>query len=129
MPRLSRHFSALGDAAGKIGEIGTGFLEDRVELLALEAQEAKIRLVQILLLACTGSICTVAGLVALCCAFIYALPPPWRLYGLLACGAMGLVLGLLALMSLRRLVRTAPMPFAATVEELKKDVACFSTKN
>lgn len=129
MLRISRQFSALGDAATKIGEIGTGFLEDRVELLALEAQEVKIRLAQILVLACVGSICTLAGLVALCCALIYVLPPEWRLYALLACAAMGMLVGLLALALLRRAVRTAPMPFSATVEELKKDVACFSTRN
>ena len=129
MLRISRQFSALGDAATKIGEIGTGFLEDRLELLALEVQELKIRLAQILVLACVGSVCTLAGLVALCCVLIRVLPPEWRLYAHLACAAMGILVGLLALALLRRAVRTAPMPFSATVEDLKKDVACFSTRN
>ena len=92
MLRISRQFSALGDAATKIGEIGTGFLEDRFELLALEVQELKIRLTQILVLACVGSVYTLAGLVALCCVLIRVLPPEWRLYAHLACAAMGILL-------------------------------------
>ena len=44
MLRMSGHINSLTDAAGRLGEIGTGFLEDRLELLALEVQEAKIRL-------------------------------------------------------------------------------------
>ncbi len=129
MFHMSKHLDSLTDAAGRIGEIGTNFLEDRIELLALEAQEAKIRLAQMLLLVCAGSVFTLFGIIVLFCALIYVLPPEWRLYGMLGCALASILLGLLALLLLRRLFRTAPLPFAGTVQEIKKDVACFSTKN
>ena len=129
MLRMSGHINSLTDAAGRIGEIGTGFLEDRLELLALEAQEAKIRLAQIVLLVCAGSVFTVFGIVLLMCAVIYLMPPEWRLYGLFGSAAVSILLGVLALILLGRVFRTATTPFAATVQEIKKDVACFSTRN
>ena len=129
MFNMSRHISSLSDAAGRIGEIGTGYLEDRVELLSLEAQEAKIRLAQIVLLVCAASVFTVFGMVLLLCAIIYMLPPEWRLYGLFGGAGTSILLGLIALFILRRIFRTAPPPFAATLQEIKKHVACFSTRN
>lgn len=129
MLRMPRHMKSLTGAASKIGEIGTGFLEDRLELLALEVQEVKIRLVQVILLVSACSVFAVFGLILLLCAAIYAIPPEWRLYALLLCAAFSILLGILALFLLRRVLRTAPIPFAETVQEIKKDVACFSTRN
>ncbi|NQS71612.1 MAG: phage holin family protein [Desulfobulbaceae bacterium] len=89
---MSKHLDSLTDAAGRIGEIGTNFLEDRIELLALEAQEAKIRLAQMLLLVCAGSVFTLFGIIVLFCALIYVLPPEWRLYGMLGCALASILL-------------------------------------
>lgn len=47
---ISRFTSAAGRFSGLVGQT----LEDRLELLALELREVKIRLVQAWLLACTG---------------------------------------------------------------------------
>ena len=129
MLHMSRHIHSLTDAAGRIGEIGTGFLEDRLELLALEAQEAKIRLAQVVLLVCAGSVFTVFGLVLFMCAIIYVLPAELRLLGLFGFAVLSIATGVIALLLLYRVFRTAPVPFAATVQEIKKDVTCFSTRN
>ncbi|NLZ16716.1 MAG: phage holin family protein [Desulfobulbaceae bacterium] len=126
---MSRHISSLTDAAGRIGEMGTGYLEDRIELLALEAQEAKIRLAQVVLLVCAASVFTLFGMVLLLCAIIYMLPPEWRLYGLFGGAGASILLGFIFLFLLYRIFRTASPPFTATVQEIKKDVACFSTRN
>ena len=54
MNRLPLIISGFTGAAGRLSGVAAQILEDRLELLALEVREAKIRLVQALLLACIG---------------------------------------------------------------------------
>ena len=56
MDRLPLIMSGFSGAAGRYGGIAAQILQDRLELLALELREAKIRLVQALLLACVVSV-------------------------------------------------------------------------
>ena len=51
MDRLPLIISGISGAAGRLGGIAAQMLEDRLQLLALELREAKIRFVQALLLA------------------------------------------------------------------------------
>ena len=120
--------SGLTDAAGRIGESAAGLLADRLELLALETREAKIRLLQLVILTCFGVVFTLLGCVLLIIAALYTLPPEWRLYGAWGAAAVTLLAGLTAMLMLRSRLK-APLAYAQTVAELKKDAACFSTAN
>ena len=82
MDRLPLIISGFTGAAGRFGGIASQILQDRLELLALELREAKIRFVQALLLACMGVVFSLLGLLLLVLAGVYVLPPEWRLYGL-----------------------------------------------
>ena len=128
MDRLSTIVSEVSEAAGRVGGVAGETLRDRLELLALELREAKIRLLQFLLLVCMGVVFSLLGLVLLVLTAIFVLPPQWRLYGFAAAAVLSLLAGALAFGALRRRL-SSPVAFDQTVAELQKDAACFSTRN
>ncbi len=62
MDRLPLIISGISGAASRYGGIAAQILQDRLDLLALELREAKIRLVQALLLVCVGVVFSLLGL-------------------------------------------------------------------
>lgn len=129
MTALPSMLEDLSGAAGRLGGQATDLLKDRVELLALELREERLRFLQGLLLGLGGTFLVLAGVGLLVAAVLYALPAEWRLAGLILAGLFTLGLGSLALCSLRRRLGERGAPFAQTLAELEKDKACFSTRN
>ncbi len=129
MDRLPLFISGFSGAARRFGGIATQILEDRLELLALELREAKIRFVQALLLACMGVVFSLLGLLLLVLAGLYVLPPEWRLYGLAGAAVASILAGTSVFIVLYRLLGRKSLAFDQSLAELKKDTICFSTKN
>lgn len=129
MDRLPPIISGITGAAGRFGGIASQILQDRLELLSLELREAKIRFVQVLLLSCIGVSFFMLGLLLLALAGVYALPPEWRFYGLAAAAAVSILAGALVLMMMRRRLKRKQLAFDQSLAELKKDTACFLTRN
>ena len=115
----------LAGAAGRLGGLATETLGDRLELLALELREDRVRILQQLILAIAGSALVLCGIMLLAAAAILALPPESRLWGLVLAAAAALLLGAAALCALKRRLKAGPGLFAQSVAELKKDKACF----
>lgn len=117
--------SELLAACGRLGAVALDLAADRLTLLGLEAREAKIRLVQLLLLACLGAALLVMGLSLAVLAVLLATPAEWR-WPVAALGAAGCLLAAVcALVSLRRRISRMPLVFSQTIEELRKDRECF----
>ena len=129
MNRLPMIFSGITGTAGRFGTLATQILQDRLELLALELREAKIRFIQIVLLACTAVIFSLLGLLLLVLAAVYVLPPEWRLYGLAVAAVASILAGTAAFIILCRYLERKPLAFEQSLAELKKDTTCFSIKN
>ncbi|RJP47778.1 MAG: phage holin family protein [Desulfobacteraceae bacterium] len=129
MDKQSHIISGYTGAAGRLGGIAAQILQDRLELLALELREANIRFVQILLLAAIGVSFFMLGLLLLVLAVVYVLPPEWRFYGLAAAAAAGILAGAAVFFALRRHLQRKQLAFDQSLTELKKDTACFSTRN
>ena len=129
MNRLTTGIFGFSGAATRLGGVASQILQDRLELLALEVREAKIRFVQALLLVCLGVVFSLLGLVLLVLTGVYGLPPEWRVYGLAVAALASLVAGAVAFLSLRRVLGQSPLAFEQSVAELKKDATCFLTKN
>jgi len=100
----------------------------RFELLTVELQQEKVRLIELLLRAALVAILVLLALGTLTAGLIYLLWPwsplaaflgPTLLYG---GGASWLLLGL------RRELQQGPKPFAGTLAELEKDRACFRSE-
>jgi uncharacterized membrane protein YqjE len=100
-----------------------GAAQTRLEILATEIEEERVRLEQMLLVALAAAFCLAMGIV-LCVALVVVYF--WDTHRLLAVGmlaagflAAGVVLGLI----LRDKAKTRPKPFAITRGELAKDRA------
>jgi len=129
MDRWPLIISGHTSAAGRLGGIAVQILQDRLELLALELRETKIRFVQALLLASIGVAFLMLGLLLLVLVGVYILAPEWRLYGLVAAAAIGLLAGSGTFITLGRHLKRKQSAFDQSLTELKKDTACFSTWN
>jgi uncharacterized membrane protein YqjE len=125
MNRLPLIISGFTGAAGRLSGIAAQILEDRLELLALELREAKIRLIQALLLACIGVVFSMVGLLLLVLAGVYVLPPELRIYGLIAVAVASILAGVIVFIILSRYLGRKPLAFDQSVAELKKDMTCF----
>ncbi len=101
MTRLPRIISIFTGAAGRFSGLAGQILEDRLELLALELREAKIRLVQAWLLACMGIVLSRVGL---------------------------LLAGVVLFVALSQHLGQKPLAFDQSLAELKEDMTCFSIK-
>jgi uncharacterized membrane protein YqjE len=125
MNRLPLIISGFTGAAGRLSGIAAQILEDRLELLALELREAKIRLIQALLLACVGVVFSMLGLLLLVLAGVYVLPPELRIYGLIAVAVASILAGVIIFIILSRHLGRKPLAFDQSIAELKKDTTCF----
>lgn len=128
MNTLPMIISGLSGTAGRFSGIAGQVLQDRLELLALELREAKIRFIQALLLACMGVVFFLLGLLLLVLACLYVLPVEWRLYGLAGTALVSLLAGTIVFVILRRHLVRKPLAFDQSLTELQKDLKCFSTK-
>jgi uncharacterized membrane protein YqjE len=129
MDRLPLFISGFTGVTGRLGGTAVQILQDRLEILSLELREAKIRFVQALILACMGVVFSLLGLLLLVLAGLYFLAPEWRLCGLAVAAAAGMLAGAAVFLMLRRRLEQKPLAFDQSLAELKKDMACFSTKN
>ena len=129
MDRLPMFISGITGAAGRLGGTASEILQDRLELLALELREAKIRFIQAVLLVCMAVIFSLLGLLLLILAGLYVLPPESRLYGMIGAAVVSILAGAIASFALRRHLQQKPLAFDQSLAELKKDATCFSTKN
>lgn len=129
MDRLPLIISGFSGTAGRLGGIAVQILEDRLELLALELREAKIRFIQALLLACIGVVFSLLGLLLLILAGLYVLPPQWRLFGLAAAAMVSILVGVAVFIVLSRRLARRTLAFDQSLAELKKDTTCFSIKS
>jgi len=127
--RLTTGISGSSGAATRLGGVATQILQDRLELLALELREAKIRFVQALILVCLGVVFSLLGLVLLGFTGASELPLEWREYGFAALTLASLAAGTVAFLRLRRVLGQSPLAFDQSMAELKKDATCFLTKN
>ena len=118
----------VDDLRGLFGSL-IGLAGRRLELLTLEAQEEKARLLDLVFRAVAVLVLSWMALVTATATLVVAF---WDKHPVLVLAVVTLAYGgsaaLLAL-SLRRRLRQASRPFAGTIEELRKDRECFGTKN
>lgn len=121
-PGFVRSLQNLGDAL-------LDSAQDRLRLFAVELQEEKLRLVQILLFTAAA---VLAGIMALTFASLTLAYLFWESHRLAVLGGLTAfylaALGAIAFAFRRFLKRQMP-PFAATLEEFKNDRACFRPDN
>jgi|SRR6266566_5287684 len=103
-------------------------LQTRLGLAAVELQEEKLRLFDLLL---RVAVFVVLSVLALLTATVLLVVVFWDHYPVLTLGVITAVYGLAALilwLDLKKRLDTAPPPLADTLAELKKDAECLQVK-
>jgi len=98
-----------------------GLAHNHLSLLGLELEEERERLVLVAALVLVGAGVVWLGLGVLSVAVVWWVSEQWRWLALLIVAAVYLVGGLICLRYAWQTVTSAPKPFAATLEQLRKD--------
>jgi len=109
----------LASLTSKIVDTGLGALRNRGELLAVEWQEEKSRLVGLLLWGVGFLFLAILGLVMLTATIIFLLPQDQRIYVAAGFAALYLLGSIMALLIMKSLLKREP--FAESIEQVKKD--------
>jgi uncharacterized membrane protein YqjE len=113
------------DSLRRTGDSLLGLAQNRIELFAVELQEAKLRALNMLVWLVVALAFIVAGvLVALGALALYL----WQVaayFGLIGLALVSLAAGAGLLWFVHNRIRTSPSPFSKTVEEFKKDRTCL----
>ena len=110
------------------GSIVAG-LQDRFELLTVELQEEKFRLIQLTLWLVAAAF---SGMLAITFASITLVYVFWESARLAVLGGLTLLYAgalVAIIITLRRCIARQPTPFQATRRELKADLACIRNPN
>ena len=114
---------------GSLRTLGGGLvssLKDRVELISLELQEEKFRLIQTFVWICAAMFAGMMALVFVSLTLVYLF---WDYARLAVLGGFAVFYtgGAIAIIIFfRRYLARQPRPFAATIEELTQDPACIT---
>jgi uncharacterized membrane protein YqjE len=112
-----------------LGDVMLATASDRIELISVELQEEKFRLIQIFIWI---SAAIFTGMMAITFASLTLVYLFWASARLAVLGGLALLYAtaLLAIViSFRRFLARQPRPFAATLQEIKEDRACIRTGN
>jgi uncharacterized membrane protein YqjE len=127
--------SSRGTASGVLGSVRIladnllSSVQDRVELVSVELQEEKQRLIQIFIWI---SAAIFTGMMAIAFASFTVVFLFWETARVAALVGVTLVYTAAAIaivMTFRRVLARQPRPFAASLQELKNDRSCIQTEN
>ncbi len=118
------------DSSGTVRGVAGRLLQlvaTRIELLVFEFEEERRGAVELILLVAAGATLGLLAVVILTVAAILAFPAEWRAFAALIAGLLYAGVAAWLLLRVRRRIRDRPPPFAATVEELKRDHEWLTT--
>lgn len=115
---------ALRQSVGELASALLSIVRTRLELFALEASAQKSHLILAAGLAFGGLLfSTLAVLVFSIAVALYFWPSDYRYVALFVLALAYAVLGVVLFWIVRRKLTRAPVPFSATLEELRRDIA------
>ncbi|UXY15149.1 phage holin family protein [Chitiniphilus purpureus] len=117
---MSQQQTSSGPLRRLVGGI-LGLLHAHLGIFSIELEEARERLVRTLVLGVLGAGLWVMCLIAFAWALVLALPESWRVPVLTVGGIVLLLLGALLVRLAWNGMTRAPLPFAVTLEELRRD--------
>jgi uncharacterized membrane protein YqjE len=115
----------LGTLSSRIAKTACGLFENRSELLLLELQEERARLIETLIWGIGLLFMAMMALVVLTGAVILLFPQEYRIYAAGAFALLYLIGAVVALMTLKRLLSRAFFP--STMSEIRKDKELMDT--
>ena len=127
---------AAGDNSGglfssvrRVADTCVSSIHNRVELLSVELQEEKIRLVRLLLWTGAALFAAFLAITVITIAVVMLVPDDRRHIAIIAFGLLYALVAVVMAVKLRGEVRNAPPPLADTMSELKKDLQSLRSGN
>jgi len=117
------------DSLRGVGDSLLGSLQDRLELLSIEVQEEKFRLIQLIIWVAAAVFAGVMTLLMASVTVAYFFWTDARLGVLLGLTGFYAVVLVAIIVGFRRMIARQPKPFAGTLEEIKEDRACIRRRN
>ncbi|QUT02417.1 phage holin family protein [Proteus terrae] len=113
--------SGVLNSLSKIGAIVIGMVETRLRLIAIELEEEKTTLIQLILMAGVTLLLTAFGLMSLLILLFWVIPPEYRVYALAITTATLLFCALIgAIMTLRKARNSTLLGYTRQQLELDK---------
>jgi uncharacterized membrane protein YqjE len=125
MDETAIHTDGWFDSLRRTGESLLALIRSRFELFAFELQEEKLRLISLLLWLGTAMTLGAAGLLIGMGTLAVWLWNSAGYAGLIMLTLAALVAAAGILLSIRRQIKSGPLPFAGTVAEFRKDSECL----
>jgi uncharacterized membrane protein YqjE len=113
----------------KVAATLVAILQNRLDLVSLEAAEEKLRVVEALFLAVAFFFLALLGMLVLTFGLLFIVEPAWRPALLAAFVVVYLGTAAAAFFALNKRVKSWPTPFSGTVQEIKKDLECLRPKS
>ncbi len=104
-------------------------VETRLDLFAVELQEEKIRLVQIVLWLCSAVFLTAISLVMITLTIVIAVGEEYKLISLVVCSVLYVVGAVVSANKLYQSLYQSEQPFADTISQLKQDRDRFKPRS
>jgi uncharacterized membrane protein YqjE len=123
-PNSTSLFSSLK----RLGDVAVATVHNRIELLAVELQEEKCRFIQALLLTAATIALGVTSLVLITITIVILFWENARMPVLCVLSGLSLLGAILLGRWLKKVLESGP-GFASTLDELKKDRACFQAND
>jgi uncharacterized membrane protein YqjE len=122
-PARARPPSGLLHSAKSLLPSALALVRTRLELFGVELAEEKGRLIQLALLGIVAAVCLAMALLLLNIVVMVAFWDTHRWAALACLAGVYVLVALVCALKLRAALKEQPMVFAATLEELKRDIA------
>lgn len=129
MTTSSSDTSGLGGHLRALGDRLLACVGDRIELVSIELQEEKFRLIQTFVWISSVIYLAMMAVVFASITLVYAFAEEARLMVLGVLTALHAGALIIAVIAFRRYLARQPRPFHATLEEIEKDRACIPAKS
>jgi len=123
------HSGGLFSSVRRVADTCVSSVHNRVELLAVELQEEKIRLDRLLLWTGAALFAAFLAITVITIAVVFVVPEDKRTIALIGFGVIYALVAIVIAVKLRGEVRNAPPPLADTMSELKKDLQSLRSRN
>ena|SRR5688572_12748199 len=123
------HSGGLFSSVRRVADTCVSSVHNRVELLAVELQEEKNRLVRLLLWTGAALFAAFLAITVITIAVVFLVPDDKRTIALIGFGVIYALAAVVIAVKLRGEVRNAPPPLSDTLSELRKDLQSLRSGN
>jgi len=121
MLEADQHPPGLFGSIRRVIDTGVDILQNRLELITVELQQEKCRVVELLILTSAVIFCGFMAVAFLTLTIAWLFSEEKRIYALAGLTLVYLIAAVASILALKGRLKNPPLPFSGTISELKKD--------